>query len=82
MTLVSSGEFLSNGSKYFDLALDEDVCIQRGDCMFQLILKSLESQYTDQPILEHDDDLRNAITMEELRQSAHNHIHKLFAKRF
>ncbi|MCL2072395.1 MAG: hypothetical protein FWH18_00580 [Marinilabiliaceae bacterium] len=55
--------------------------IPLGDCMFQLVLKSLERQYTTQPILEPDDDLRKAITMEELRQSAHNHIHKLFAKR-
>ena len=31
MTLVSSKEFVSNESKYFDLALDEDVYTRKGN---------------------------------------------------
>jgi hypothetical protein len=34
-----------------------------------------------QKILQPDDDLRNAITIDELRESAHEHIRKLFAKK-
>jgi hypothetical protein len=34
-----------------------------------------------QKILQPDDDLRRAITMDELRESVHEHIRKLFAKK-
>jgi len=81
MTLVSSKEFISNEDKYFDLALNGGVCIQRGDYMFHLVSDPFEKQYPPQPFLEPDDDLRNAISMDELRKSAHAHIRKLFANR-
>ena len=46
MTVVSSEEFLSNEDKYFDMALDEQVCIQRGDNMFvvQNVIKQKSRQ--------------------------------------
>jgi len=81
MTLVSSKEFISNEDKYFDLALNGGVCIQRGDYLFHLVCAPFEEQYPPQPFLEPDDDLRRAISMDELRKSAHAHIHKLFANR-
>ena len=37
MTIVSSKEFTSNEDKYFDLALNGGVCIQRGDRIFHLV---------------------------------------------
>jgi len=34
MTVVSTKEFITNQKKYFDLALNEQVIIQRGNNMF------------------------------------------------
>jgi hypothetical protein len=34
MTVVSSKEFVSNEDKYFDMALDEQVIVQKGSNMF------------------------------------------------
>ena len=78
MTLVSSKEFISNNGKYFDLALDEDVCIERGEYMFHIVARPVEKQYPPQPILEPDDDFRNAITAEELLEMLHEDIHQIF----
>ena len=77
MTVINSKEFGANQKKYFDLAVNEDVCIKRGKNMFHLICRPVDEQVC----LEPDDDLRGAITMDELRESAHEHIHKLFANK-
>jgi hypothetical protein len=37
MTLVSEQEFIANGTKYFDMALDDKVYIQRGDINFRIM---------------------------------------------
>ena len=37
MTIISSKEFVDNQKKYFDMAINEQVCIKRGKTMFQLI---------------------------------------------
>jgi hypothetical protein len=34
MTVVSSKEFVSNEDKYFDMALDEQVIVRKGNNMF------------------------------------------------
>jgi len=71
MTVVSSKEFISNGDKYFDLAINENIVIKRGKSMFHLMYRPLEIQYPEQPIFEPDDDLRGAITAEELIERIH-----------
>ena len=81
MTLVSSKEFISNEDKYFDLALSGGVCIQRGDFMFHLVSAPFEEQFPPQPFLEPDDDLRRAITAEELLKRIHKDIQRKFASR-
>jgi hypothetical protein len=81
MTVVSSKEFSTNQKKYFDLAIDEEVVIKSGDNMFHLMYKPVEMAYPEQPILEPDDNLRRAITMDELKTSALEHISQLFASR-
>jgi hypothetical protein len=63
MTVVSSKEFATHQKKYFDLAVNEQVVIKRGKNRYRL---ELETQYPQQPVLEPDDDLRRAITAEEL----------------
>ena len=74
MTVVSSKEFATNQDKYFDLALEEQVYIQRGDCMF--IVARSQEKYK-----EPDDDLRRAVTMEEVRERLHRHVHKMFTEK-
>ena len=63
MTLVSTKEFNTYQDKYLDLAVNEEVCIKRGDGMFYLLFRPLDVQYPEQPILAPDDDLRSAIPM-------------------
>ena len=74
MTVVSSKEFAINQKKYFDLALNEQVYIKKGDNMFIVtVANDKKKKY-----LEPDDDLRRAITFDELREKMHGAIHKLF----
>ena len=78
MTLVTSKEFIANEDKYFDLALNGGVCIQRGDFMYHLVSAPFEKQYPPQPFLEPDDDLRRAITMDELLERVLVDIDKFY----
>ena len=41
MTVVSSKEFIKNEDMYLDMAMDGQVFIQRGDCMFHIICSRL-----------------------------------------
>jgi len=84
MTVVSSKEFVSNGDKYLNLALDEQIYIQKGDNMFLLMYKHVDDMniYHDasvyEEVLEPDDDFRNAITAKELLEMLHEDIHQMF----
>ena len=84
MTIVSSKEFLSNEDKYFDLALDEQVMVKRGDNMFLLIYKNVDdiNVYHDasvyEEVLEPDDDFHSAISAEKLLEMLHEDIHQMF----
>jgi len=78
MTLISSKEFAIDQDKYFDMALDEEVYIERGENMFYLSYKTVSKE---QDYLEPDDDLRNAITMDELLEGTYDIIHKFFANK-
>ena len=81
MTLVSSKEFIADEAKNFDLALNGGVCIQQGDFMHHLVSAPFEKQYPPQPFLEPDDDLRRAITGEELKRRMRTSISKFFASK-
>ena len=77
MTVVSTKEFITNQERYFDMALNDHVVIQRGENMF-IVQHFIPNGGMDE-IFEPDDDFYRSITMDELRASAHEHIHKLFA---
>jgi hypothetical protein len=66
MTVVNTKEFNNNPEKYFDMALDEQVFVKRGDYMFHILCSNIDDAVKEQAILEPDDDLRNAITAKEL----------------
>jgi len=75
MTVISTKEFITNQKKYFDLALNEQVFIQRGSRMF-VVTKANEPKLKYK---EPDDDLRRAIPMEEVRDSIIGYIQKKHA---
>ena len=85
MTLVSSKEFIADEAKYFDLALNGGVCIQRGDFVFHLVSQNVNDRKIYHPacvyekVLEPDDDLRSAITGEELLTGIYEDLEKFFA---
>jgi len=79
MTIVSSKEFIDQQEKYFDMALEDHVIIQRGDNMF-LIQNFVPNDEPD-VVFEPDDDFYRSITIDELRESAHEHLHKLFTSK-
>ena len=81
MTVISTREFNSNQEKYFELAVNEEVCIERDNKMYFLMYRPIEMQYNEQAVLEPDDNLRRAITAEELLERIHGDISEKFASR-
>jgi len=79
MTVVSSKEFAINQDKYFDLALNEDVCIKRGRNMF--VVTRSNGQHSEDMIFQPDDDFYNSITMEDVKNKLHNVLDKLYAEK-
>ena len=75
MTVVSTREFNTHQEKYFDLALNEQVYVKRGRNMF-VVTKASEPEVIYK---EPDDDLRTAITKDELLESLYGYIDKMFA---
>jgi hypothetical protein len=76
MTVVSTQDFVTNHNRYFDLAIDEQVVVNRGDYSFRIVL---DTAPREQKILQPDDDLRRAITAEELLEGVHEDINRFFA---
>ena len=81
MTVISSKDFAINQEKYFDMALNEQIVVQRDDYMFHIRCSNFDTMIKEQAILEPDDDLRSAITKEEFKERAHGIIHNFFAGR-
>ena len=82
MTVVSSKEFATKSVKYYNLAKNEQVVIRRGKNVYHLTHAPLQVEvYPEQPILEPDDNLRRAITAEELLNRIHKDIHDKFKNR-
>ena len=83
MTVVSSKEFVSNEDKYFDLALEEQVMVKRGENMFLLIYKNVDevNGYHDasvyEEVLEPDDDFHSAISADEFKKKALEIVEKV-----
>ena len=75
MTVVSTKEFSTNQEKYFDMAVNEQVFVQREDFMF-IVSRINEPKWKHK---KPNEKLRNAITMDEVKNRLHTHIQKLFA---
>ena len=76
MPVISSKEFVTNQKKYFDMAISKDVFIKKGKNMF---LFSNAKEYDE--VLEPDEDLRRAITKDELLKGIHEDIEIFFANK-
>ena len=76
MIVVSTQEFKTNQDKYLDMALDEEVCIKKGDNMFSV--QYLVPQNEPDVVFEPDDDFYRSITLDELFDGVKKHIDKIF----
>jgi hypothetical protein len=82
MTTISNSEFMAHPERYFDMAVNQDVRIQKGHQMFYIVYAPpAREQNTreEQPLLAPDDDLRNAITGEELLTGIYSDLETFFA---
>jgi len=78
MNIVSTKEFNANQEKYFDMALQGRVIIQRGQNMF--VIQSIISNNEPDKIFDPDDDFYRSIPLEEVRDSIVGYIRKKHAK--
>ena len=76
MTVVSSKEFVSHEDKYFDMAMNEQIFVQRGNVMFLVTRAVAAKKKHKQP----DEDFRRAITMDEFKQRALVMVEKVHKK--
>ena len=77
MRVISSKEFNANQEMYFDMAVNEEVCIKRDTGMYRLMYSPLELKYPEQEILEPDEDFYNAISGDEFKKRALEIVEKV-----
>jgi len=69
MTVVSSREFASNQSKYYNLAVNSDIFIKRDKNTFGLMHKSEENTPVKKRVYyEPDEDFYRSVSAEEFRK--------------
>ena len=78
MTVISSKEFITNQKKYFDMAINEEICIKRGKNIFHLMYNPIK-ETNEFVYFEPDEDFYNSITMDEVRERLHKVIDRLYA---
>jgi hypothetical protein len=78
MRTISHSEFLAHPEMYFDMAVEQGVRIRKGRETFSIVhTPSTEKQ----PVLQPDEDLRRALTAEELLEGIHDDIRRKYAAR-
>ena len=81
MTVVSSKEFATKPTKYYNLAVNEQVVIKRGNNMYNLTYTPLPVvKYPEQPILEPDENYYRAITMGEFKERARETVEAAYKR--
>ena len=70
MTVISNTEFMSHIEKYFNLAVSEDIVIERGENKFHLFCSNPNGDIVDEydEILEPDEDFYRALSASEFRE--------------
>jgi len=79
MTVVSSKEFATKPARYYNLAINEQVVIKRGNNMFHLMYKPVEKA-KERVYFEPDEDFYRSISADEFRDGALKIIDKIFNK--
>jgi len=74
MTVVSSKEFATNEEKYFDLAMNEKLFVQRDNIFF--MVKNMEPDH----IFEPDEDFYRSIPIEDVRDKIVGYMRKKITK--
>jgi hypothetical protein len=74
MTLVDSKEFVSDEKKYFDIAMTEQVFVQRDNIRFIISREDEKKKKRLKP----DKELQRAITGDELLEKVYISIDKFF----
>ena len=77
MTVISSKEFAINDDKYFDLAMNEQVFVQRDNVMFMTRVNENKKKKRLKP----DDELQRAITGDELLEKVYASLDNFFAEK-
>jgi hypothetical protein len=78
MRTISNREFIANPELYLGMACDEEVRIRKGRRVIRLVS---EPESESQPVLQPDDELRRAITFDELMVGVHEDIRRKWAER-
>jgi hypothetical protein len=81
MTVISSNDFIVNQNKYFGIAVNEDVCIEKDANMFKLVYTNGHNPVCYDEFLEPDEDFFRAISMEELRARVLKDVHQWHKER-
>jgi hypothetical protein len=77
MQVVSSSEFATHQHKYFDLARRGQLLVNDGNFMFRILYEPIVEE---QIVLQPDDDLRRAITFDELLVGVKEDLREMFMK--
>ena len=75
MTVVSSKEFVVNDDKYFDLALDEKVYIQKENNLFILVYSNVDDMNTKEPKRNKPSDFFGTLSVSE-GEEFHKYVNK------
>ena len=81
MIVVSSKDFATNQNKYFDMAMNERVFVQRGNSMFHLACSNEDTLVNERVYYEPDEDFYKSITKDELLKGIHEDIDNFFANK-
>jgi len=82
MIVVSNKDFATNQEKYFDMAINERVFVQRGSYMFHLACTNDNNAAVKERVYyEPDEDFYISMTKDELLKGIHDDIDKFFASK-
>jgi len=85
MTVISTQEFVANQNMYFNMAINQDVCIKRDEGMFHIRYNPVAETYgKKQKYKKPDADFYRAISADEFKERALEmvkRIDKLYAKK-
>ena len=78
MTVVSSKEFATRPTKYYNLAVNELVAIKRGKNMFHLTCTNGHNTNEYEQVFQPDDDFYRSISMDEFLERVKKNVHQFY----